>query len=622
MFTLNLVIIVVLLSAAGLWLWLRLSDPANRSVKKNNEERHYTIEEMIEYTKERINEFLHSDLEQLGLGGEDLERRINQRAELSKALQGSAHGDKGKKAYTKSFISHILVNGYGLTEQNIDKVIPFDYPADLSAQDKFDILLYFYKKKYGYQAFKELIKQHKLDEPKKVIEGGKTVSYIITKEEIEAIYKKRVKRLLDFDDKLEIVTQRVFQQYKGFGVVDEIRDMAIDGVSSGVSGLPDGLDEEVYEYASKIQGAPKVYESVYVFFAGKTIRLSFLSFGSVDELRRVCSNIYRYNNPGQLSEARGYIMNHMQDGSRVVVLRPPLTESWVFFVRKFTSERVDPYKLITDENAELPIKTAAFLMKGCRTVAITGEQGSGKTTFLKAIVGFISGKYNIRSHEAFFEAHLRMLYPERNIVPFQETDHISGQKGLDVSKKTDGNVSILGEVATDIEATWAIQTGQVASLFTLFTHHAKTFKLLVESLRNSLAKAGLFSNEVIAEKQVVSVLNFDIHWVMVDGHRYIERITECVPLDEQDYPIEFMEADDLQTILKESMRTMTEYFRRQQDRKLYKHHDIVVFENGRYVAKEPITEQQRLEMEKHMEMEDAAEFRDFMSVHWGISHGH
>ena len=46
-----------------------------------------------------------------------------------------------------------------------------------------------------------------------------------------------------------------------------------------------------------------------------------------------------------------------------------------------------------------------------------------------------------------------------------------------------------------------IQMSQVASLFTVFTHHAKTFKDLVQSLRNSLLKSGVFRQEHIAEQR-------------------------------------------------------------------------------------------------------------------------
>ena len=114
----------------------------------------------------------------------------------------------------------------------------------------------------------------------------------------------------------------------------------------------------------------------------------------------------------------------------------------------------------------------------------------------------------------------------------RETDTIAGQECLDVQKKTDGSVNIIGEVATDPVASWMIQSAQVASKFTLFTHHAKTFPDLVTALRNSMLRAGVFKNEKTAEEQVVQVLNFDIHLVKdYRGNRYIERITECVPVE-------------------------------------------------------------------------------------------
>lgn len=40
----------------------------------------------------------------------------------------------------------MLSTEYGVDETNISKAIPFDIPSLLTAQDKFDILLYAYKK--------------------------------------------------------------------------------------------------------------------------------------------------------------------------------------------------------------------------------------------------------------------------------------------------------------------------------------------------------------------------------------------------------------------------------------------------------------------------------------------
>lgn len=219
-----------------------------------------------------------------------------------------------------------------------------------------------------------------------------------------------------------------------------------------------------------------------------------------------------------------------------------------FFVRKFDVQSATLEQLLQDEHAELPIGLIRFLVMGERITAITGAQGSGKTTLLMAMVKHISALLPIRVQEMSFELQLRKIYPNRNILSLRETDTISGQAGLDIQKKTDGSVNILGEVATDPVAAWMVQMAQVASLFTLFTHHAKTFRDLVYALRNSLLKTGVFTNERVAEQQVVSVINFDIHLRRdLDGRRYIERITECVPLEhETAYPTHFRELPTLE----------------------------------------------------------------------------
>ena len=153
---------------------------------------------------------------------------------------------------------------------------------------------------------------------------------------------------------------------------------------------------------------------------------------------------------------------------------------------------------------------------------------------LMAMIENIYETMNLRITETAFELHLRKIYPTRNILSMRETETISGQDCLDVQKKTDGSVNIIGEVATDPVASWMIQSAQVASKFTLFTHHAKTFPDLVTALRNSMLRSGVFTDEKTAEEQVVQVLNFDIHLVKdFRGRRYIERITECIPVEDK-----------------------------------------------------------------------------------------
>ncbi len=407
----------------------------------------YTLEMMTAFVKRRLDEITKINLYDIGLSEEELKRRKNKKYELKKALKGCTYGDVNDKKYVKELIYDLLSKEYGTDETNISKAIPFDIPSLLTAQDKFDILIYVYKQQFGYEALTEFIKKYNLASLK-YIAGDAKPSYVITSEEIDDIYEKE-NLVLSFHDKLSVVTQRIYQSYKGYSSIDEIRDMNIDGVSGGVSGLPESFLSQVAQtdgdYLDQIleNKVPRACDSIWIFFQGKSIRLAFLSFGSESELKRVCQNIYKYNNPGQLSDSNGYKINEMKDGSRVVVVRPSFSETWAFFVRKFDVKRATLEQIITCDGKEKAIDLLKFLVKGARIISLTGEQGCGKTTMLMAMIENIYETMNIRVQEVAFELHLRKIYPTRNILSFRETETVSGQEGLDVQKKTDGSVNII-----------------------------------------------------------------------------------------------------------------------------------------------------------------------------------
>lgn len=619
-----LLILVVIGLAVGL-LYYYVKKKKDEKVEEtiDVDEKTYTLDKMKDFVKKRLNEITKVNLYDIGLSEEELKRRKNKKYELKKALKGCTYGDVHDKKYVKELIYDILEKEYEVTETNISKAIPFDIPSLLTAQDKFDILIYAYKKEFGYEALTELIKKYNLAELK-YLAGETKPSYVITEDEISEIYEKE-NITLSFQDKLAIVVQRIYQHYKGYSSIDEVRDMNIDGVSGGVSGLPESFLSQVAQtdgdYLSQVaeHKVPRACDSIWIFFQGKSIRLAFLSFGTESELKRVCQNIYKYNNPGQLSDTNGYKINEMKDGSRIVVVRPSFSETWAFFVRKFDVKRSTLEQWFKGEpGSDDAIELLKFLVKGARIVSITGEQGCGKTTMLMGMIENIYETMNIRVQETAFELHLRRIYPTRNILTFRETDTISGQEGLDVQKKTDGSVNIIGEVATDPVASWMIQAAQVASKFTLFTHHAKTFPNLVTALRNSMLRTGVFKNEKTAEEQVVSVLNFDIHLTKdFRGKRYVERVTECIPVEEKnEYTFDHRKESTLEGKFDKFFDNATHYFTKITDRQLYVHRNILEYVDGEYIITNPITELNLREMRNNMDETDTEAFDKFVGKHW------
>ncbi len=239
---------------------------------------------------------------------------------------------------------------------------------------------------------------------------------------------------------------------------------------------------------------------------------------------------------------------------------------------------------------------------------------------LMAMIENIYETMNLRITETAFELHLRKIYPTRNILSMRETETISGQDCLDVQKKTDGSVNIIGEVATDPVASWMIQSAQVASKFTLFTHHAKTFPDLVTALRNSMLRAGVFKDEKTAEEQVVQVLNFDIHLVKdFRGRRYIERVTECIPVeDKNEYTFDHRNEKTLEGKFDKFFDNATHYFTKTTDKKLYIYRNVLENIDGEYVMTNPITDQNIKEMRNNMDESDIEGFDKFIERNWGI----
>lgn len=469
-----------------------------RNINQRNE-----ISQLVGRISSKINEILKESFYENRLSKDEIDEIEFQKRSLRVSLFKCGTLDLEAKNTVKNVIKELLVENLRIDGNEIEKYIPFESADKLTAQDKFDCILYVYERQYGNKALGRFIKDFGFDKERKSKE------FYIDNIDIDEIYYGMALHF-DENDKIEILTQRVYSLYRGLGIADTILDMDVDGVSGGVSGN---------------SGANK---SLWIYMYGNSVQLRFLNFGTDAELERVCCNIYRHNSPGHLSRSRGYIVNDLADHSRVVVARPPFCESWVFFVRKFgTKNQLFSEDMYQGKNVEKVMLLLKLLVKGCCNCAITGMQGSGKTTLLMLLISHIPARYNLRIQELAFELHLRDIYPNRNIVTFRETASITGQEGLDLQKKTDGSVNIIGEVATAPVAGWLMQAGQTASLFTIFTHHGKTTPAMVQSLANALLSEHLMDNEKAAIRQVTNVVRIDIHMETDKaGKRIIQRITE------------------------------------------------------------------------------------------------
>lgn len=521
---------------------------------------------------------------------------------LEKAMTNCVYGIDKDKTIVKELITSVLQEIFP-TINDLYKVYPLNSFA-IEPMWQFEILMERLYPTYKKGALAYLIKKYQWDETRYTIEDGTVPSYNISVEDLQMAYDNEVKDPLTFREALSVVATLIYEEYKGFGCVDTLRTMNIDGFNIGTSGsiMNTNLDENALDWR-----APR---SVWIYFQGKYIHAQFLTFNSEEEVRRVVQLLARYNNPGPLTEKRGYLVNTMYDKSRVLALRPPASEYWACFIRKFVLSSntlqalIDPVKRdaatnepLLDEdgnevhkykNAQLPLNMIKLLMRGQVTTAFTGRQGSGKTTMMVAAIAPVDARFNIRVLEMAPEMYLREIYPQRNILSVQETPTVTAAELQDALKKSDAALSIVGEVATDIIAARMIQMGQVASIFTIFSHHANRTVDLVHALTNSVvAASGGTATPATVEPQIIDVIKVDAHLDYdVLGNRYIERITEIIRLDSIPYP-EREPGEDLEEY---RVRLEKEYYTRVTDRETFTTRDVLVFDRMNFEYKIARTE--------------------------------
>lgn len=483
---------------------------------KRSKEMPETLTQLAMRVKEYIEELIFSQDEQERERRGIKKKRDLQKGRLRQALHRCSLGSEKDRLFVKEFIKEVISEQLGLSGENLFCLLPAREEFRLSAQDCFEILLYCCLRRYGKDGFVRLCEKYHLPkEPECPYVGQAFVGaarrgdafrggYEISERELRHMVREE-RMDFTYPDMLELLAQRVYQELYGFSFCDRLisQELAVDGVSAGS-------------------------HAVYVMLMGKKIWLSFLSFESENALARVVRKLSRNHPQMQLSRRNCAMVLGLQNNVRVTLARPPAAEGWNFYVRKFNTISAGQLgELLTDENAELVISLLRILVKGCANLVITGEQASGKTTLLKALVRFIDGKYSIRLAEGAFEMHLGELYPERNIFSMQEYGELQLEGILSLFKKTDTDVTICGEINEPQTAEAFVQIAQSGGRFTMCTSHHNTTERLISYMRNALLKGAGFGSERIATDQVVEALHFDIHLEMdKNGHRYIERITE------------------------------------------------------------------------------------------------
>ena len=276
------------------------------------------------------------------------------------------------------------------------------------------------------------------------------------------------------------------------------------------------------------------HKQVYVERRGK-LELTDVVFNDDAHLMKIIDKIV--SRVGRrIDESSPMVDARLPDGSRVNAIIPPLAiDGPVMSIRRFS---VDPLRLAdlvayTSMTAEMA-EVLQGLGKAKMNILISGGTGSGKTTMLNAISGFISGTERIVTIED--AAELQMQQP--HVVRLETRPANIEGKGEVTQRALVRNALrmrpdriILGEVrgAEALDMLGAMNTGHEGSMATI---HANTPRDALTRLENmiSMASAGLPMKAM--RQQISSAISVVVQVArLTDGKRKIISIQEITGME-------------------------------------------------------------------------------------------
>jgi len=249
----------------------------------------------------------------------------------------------------------------------------------------------------------------------------------------------------------------------------------------------------------------------------------------------------------RIDEAQPWVDARLPDGSRVNAIIPPSAlDGPLLSIRKFSRFPLTMDRMI--EIGSLTREVAEFLRRvvQCRlNLVISGGTGSGKTTMLNALSGYISNKERVVTIEDAAELQLqqphvvRLETRPRNV---EGRGEVTQRDLVRNSLRMRPDRIILGECRAGeaFDMLQAMNTGHDGSLTTV---HANTPRDALSRLEQMIGMAGLDVSQRSMRAQIASAIN-----IVVQIRRFSDGTRRVVSLQE----IEGMEGDVI---------TMQEVFR-------------------------------------------------------------
>jgi len=275
-------------------------------------------------------------------------------------------------------------------------------------------------------------------------------------------------------------------------------------------------------------------QQIFVERAGK-LELTPIKFQDERHLMRIIDKIVSAVGR-RVDESSPYVDARLADGSRFNAMVPPCAvDGSLVSIRKFTKEKLTIQELINfgafSESMALYLEAAASTRLN---IIVSGGTGSGKTTTLNALSGFIDDSERIVTIEDTAELQLQQVHVgrmESRPANVEGNGEVSQRDLLRNALRMRPDRIIVGETRGDevIDMLQAMNTGHDGSMTTI---HANSARDAVSRLENMIAMTGVELPLKASRAQIASAVNLIVQISRLqDGSRRMTSITELTGME-------------------------------------------------------------------------------------------
>jgi pilus assembly protein CpaF len=323
------------------------------------------------------------------------------------------------------------------------------------------------------------------------------------------------------EELLEKLSQIVFQELYGLSVIDEYSYGDIKGINE--------ISCNAYNYIS-------------MQILGKKIVIPNLSFKDNDTYKKIVKKSISFDAKQDLKPDYPEILCQRINGARVTALMPPYSKEYSLNIRYFDVELISSKQFIKLKTSTPEIETfIENIMPGRPNIAVIGDQGTGKTTYILRLIGSIPDHISIATIEPMFELNPDYYFPNKDIKKLQFLPDLkTAEDAFQTCLRLGRDLIINGEVRSPDEAVVALKAWTRQNRGSICSFHTTSVKDYMYDFKNLLMQKGYYYSEYSALYDVARATDIVIH-LDIDrksGNRYIKEIAEII-LDEQSTTVPF-----------------------------------------------------------------------------------